>query len=122
MAKRFSVVVLAAGSLLGFTAAAQAVGACDSGAFCAYTAENFNDTYAHLEMFAANSDWPSSIDDGENSVWNNGTITAPVRVYDSTGYNDAHYCVYRTHRLNLPSDKDEDGQSHKWVSGITGCY
>lgn len=101
---------------------AQAVGPCDNGAFCAYKEPNFDTSSTHYEWQAAVANWPTNIDDDEDSVNNNGTISAPVQVYDSINYSDPHYCVRRGIRLNLPSNKDNDGNSHRWNSSSSGCF
>jgi hypothetical protein len=122
-ARRFLVALLSAGAMFGvYASAAQAVGACDSGAFCAYREPNFNTAYTHYEWQGYVKNWPSGIDDDEDSVRNNGTTAPPVQVYDSIDMADPHYCVERNHGLNLPSNKDNDGNSHKWWSGASGCF
>lgn len=115
-------VVLAAfaASVLGGVAVATPASACDYYNFCAYTGHDFNGDRFMRDYRV--SDWPSYIDDGENSAWHNGSSSAPVRVYDSTAYSDPHYCVYKGHRVTLPDNKDNDGQSHQWISGLTGCF
>jgi Peptidase inhibitor family I36 len=123
--RHFSVLAvsaLVAGVGLSTASPAAAVGACDTGAFCAYQLNDLNASGHHFEDQGNGSSWPSGVSNAENSVYNHGTSGKAVRVYDFGGYIDTHYCVFKDHSLNLPSNKDEDGQSHQWLSGLSGCF
>lgn len=122
LTRAFATSLMVIGFTVVGTGSAQAVGACDSGAFCAYKLNDLNAGGSHAEWQGSASSWPATVRNAENSVKNNGTSGMSVQVYDQLWYVDSHYCLYKGHSLNLPSNKDEDGESHKWANGLTGCF
>lgn len=116
-ARRICAGAIVSGALLiAVPPVAVGAGACDTGAFCAYVATNFNPAYAHYEWQNDYAVWGSAVGNKENSVKNNGTTGKMVRVYDQSYYIDSHYCFLMGHSLNLPDNKDNDGESHKWLT------
>ena len=109
-------------ALLAATATTASAHVCDSGYFCAWNSETCSHASNHERWFNQSFNWPDHIEEQEDCVRNNGTIGAPVAVYDSNNHSDFHYCVFQGHTVNLPFNKDNDGASHRWESSRTGCF
>jgi hypothetical protein len=115
--------VLVGGLLAAIVPVTAAAHSCVSGTFCAYNTNSCATHDQNHEVWSVQSfNWPGHIDDDEDCVRNNGTIGAPVAVYDSINHNDFHYCIYQGHTVTLPTNKDGDGNSHRWESGRSGCF
>lgn len=88
---------------------------CPSGYFCAWQYTGFGGM--RYEHYALDDDWPSYIDDNEDSIKNSGNSGYPVQVYDAIWRNDPHYCIRSGVEVsNIPDHKDGDGASHQWAS------
>jgi hypothetical protein len=110
--------ILLGGLLAAIVPATAAAHNCTSGNFCAYDSNSCAGHGQNHEVWASQSfNWPGHIDDQEDCVRNNGTIGHPVAVYDGTSHSDFHYCINQGHTVTLPTNKDGDGNSHRWESG-----
>jgi hypothetical protein len=122
-ARMVGAAILLGGLLAAALPATASAHSCTSGNFCAW---DTNSCATHDQDHAVwdeqSFNWPAHIDDDEDCVRNNGTIGAPVAVYDSTNHNDYHYCIFQGHTVSLPTNKDGDGNSHRWESGRSGCF
>ncbi len=92
---------------------------CSSGHFCIWTGESYNGAFQ--QWSSSQRGW-GTLGNDEDSVYNRNGL--PVIVYDGSGYSDPHYCVRSGVYLRLPSNKDQDGESHRFTSTIpsgVGC-
>lgn len=78
--------------------------------FCAFTKTGFAGNL--WSWFGQDDDWPSVIDEDEESVWNRST-TYYARVYDKTGYGSFMYCAPPNSSYGSIRHKN-DGNSHTW--------
>lgn len=106
--------ILPAGSAFAYTE-------CNTGWVCFYTASDFNPASPHLDRFGDEFNWPSFITNQDESVHNHGTTGASVRVYTLDYFINQVYCVKMGSKVVLPSNWDNQGNSHEWLTGISGC-
>ncbi|MFX4286479.1 peptidase inhibitor family I36 protein [Janibacter sp. G349] len=92
---------------------------CPSGNFCVWTGG-----YATGDWWGSDTNarvWNNTLANNDDTAYNNGTSGLAVLVYDGGWYNDPHYCLKRGARLTLPDNKDNDGESHQWMTASSAA-
>jgi len=125
ISNRIVAVLTSLAMLLGvsFAVGASSASADDNTCWSTYTCwwanTNFTGTYYASGM--DQSQWPSTFQNKDKSVWNDGTSGQAIHVFRYNLQVGEVYCVKKGSKKTIPSDERNYGSSHRWTFTTSGC-